>query len=228
MNQARTSSIPSLEREKLTVRWLALAGIVGPLFFVGMFTVAGILRPGYSPLHQTISDPGIGTNGWLLDGSAIIDGFLLMGCAVCVALSLHPGWRWLIMVLFALHGFGLALAGIFTEAPSTLPFHILAAVVTFCSPIVAFLVLGLALLRSIQWRGWGIALLIASLTTLVLLFVMGWAFTPGTPLAPMQLGGLMERVVLIEIEAWYVALGWWLFALVGLSEKAKKQERSSE
>jgi hypothetical membrane protein len=226
MNQARTSSIPSLQRGKLTARWVALAGIVGPLFFVGVFTVVGILRPGYSPLHQTISDLGIGTNGWLLNSSAIIDGLLLMGFAVFVPLSLRPGQQWLITVLFALHGFGLTLAGIFTEAPSTLPFHILAALVAFLSPVVAFLVLGLALLRSIQWRGWGIALLIASLTTLVLLFVMGWVFTPGTPLAPMQLGGLMERVLLIEIEVWYVALGWRLFALAGANAQAQKDERS--
>jgi hypothetical membrane protein len=130
------------------------------------------------------------------------------------------------MVLLALHGFGLALAGIFTEAPSTLPFHILAATIGLLSPVVAFLVLGLALRRDTQWRAWGSAFLVASLATLVLLFVMGWVFTPGTPLAPLQLGGLLERVVLIEIEVWYVALGWRLFALAGANERAQKDERS--
>jgi hypothetical membrane protein len=226
MNQAGTSSVPSLERGKLTTRWLALAGVVGPLFFVGVFTLAGFLRPGYSPIHQTVSDLGVGSNGWLLDSGTIITGLLLMAFAVDVALSLRPGRRWLIMVLLALHGFGLALAGIFTEAPSTLPFHILAATIGLLSPVVAFLVLGLALRRDTQWRTWGIAFLIASLATLVLLFVMGWVFTPGTPLTPLQLGGLMERVVLIEIEVWYVALGWRLFALAGANERAQKDERS--
>ena len=36
---------------------------------------------------------------------------------------------------------------------------------------------------------------------------MFWTFTPGT--TPVRLGGLMERVVMIEI--WCIALGWQLF-----------------
>jgi hypothetical membrane protein len=228
MNQARTSPVPPHSRGKRTARWLALAGVVGPLFFVGVVTFAGFLRPGYSPIHQAMSDLGVGQGAWLVDGSVIINGLLLVGFAGSFLLSLpsvlRQGWRWLIAALFALHGLGLALAGIFTEAPSTLSIHILAAFVAFYSPVVAFLVLGLVLLRPLQWRGWGISLLTASLATLVLVRLMGWVFTPGTPLAPMQLGGLMERIVLVEVEAWYVALGWRLFALAGSHEKVEEQE----
>ncbi len=60
MNQARTSSVPSLQQRNLTARWLALARVVGPILFVGVFTLAGFLRPGYSPIHQAISDLGVG------------------------------------------------------------------------------------------------------------------------------------------------------------------------
>jgi hypothetical membrane protein len=228
MKHAENASVPSLHRRKLTTHWLALAGVVGPLLFVSVFTVAGFLRPGYSPIHQAVSDLGVGPSGWLVDVCSVINGLLLIGFAVSVALSvrpvLHPGWRWLSAVLLALHGLGLALAGIYTEAPPTRSIHILAAFVAFYGPVVAFLILGLGLLRSPQWRGWGISLLVASVATLGLARVMGWVFTPGTPLAPMYLGGLMERVVLIEIEAWYVALGWWLFALTGSHEQAEEQE----
>ncbi len=214
-------------------RWLALAGVLGPLLFVAVFTLAGLLRPGYSPIHQAISDLGVGPNGWLLDISAVITGLLLIGFAVSVALSLQavlpPGWRWLIAVLFTLHGLGLAIAGIFTEAPSTLTIHwLVGANVSFFGPVVAFLVIGLALRRDARRRRWGISLLIASLLTLVLIAIMNWVFTPDTPLAPMRLGGLMERVVLIEIEAWYVAFGWWLFALAGSHERAEEQETSGK
>jgi hypothetical membrane protein len=206
------------QRWNPVIRWLALAGVVGPLLFVAVFTLAGILRPGYSPIHQAISDLGVGSNGWLLDVSLILNGLLLIGLAVGVALSMRPvlsqGWRWLIAALLSLHGVGLAIAGIFTEAPATLAIHwMVGAPLTFFGPIVAFLVIGLVLRRDAWWGGWGISLLIASLLTLVLIAVTFWVFTPGTPQASLELGGLMERVSMIEIEAWYVALGWRLFVL---------------
>jgi ABC-type cobalamin transport system permease subunit len=69
-------------------------------------------------------------------------------------------------------------------------------------------------------------LLIASFLTLVVIAITFWIFTPGTPLASLRLGGLMERVLLIEIEVWYVALGWRLFAQAGSS--AQKDERSEQ
>ncbi len=125
MNQPRTSSVPSLQQRDLTARWLVLAGVVGPIVFVAVFTLAGFLRPGYSPIHQAISDLGVGPNRWLLDVSAMITGLLLMGFAVGFALSMQPvlsrGWRWLSAVLLALHGLDLAIAGIFTEAPRHSP-----------------------------------------------------------------------------------------------------------
>jgi hypothetical membrane protein len=157
-------------------RWLALAGVVGPILYVAVFTLAGFLRPGYSPIHQAISNLGVGSNGWLLDGSSVINGLLLIVFAVGFALSmrqvLSPGWRWLSAALLALHGLGLATAGIFTEAPSTLTIHwLVGANLGFFGPVVAFLVTGLALRRDAQWRGWGISLLGAFLLTLVLIAV---------------------------------------------------------
>jgi hypothetical membrane protein len=35
---------------------LVLAGIIAPIIFVLVFTIDGLLRPGYSPSHQMISD----------------------------------------------------------------------------------------------------------------------------------------------------------------------------
>ncbi len=214
-----------------TTRWLALVGVVSPLLFVAVFTLAGFLRPGYSPVHQTISDLGVGSNGWLVDISCVVTGVLLSGFAVGFALNLRSvlrqSRRWLLTVLLAVHGLGLAIAGIFTEAPATVAIHwLVGADLGLFGPVVAFLVTGLVLRRDTQWRRWGIFLLIASLLTLVLLAIMAWVFTPGTLLAPMKLGGLMERVVLIEIEVWYMALGWRLFILAG-SPQATLQRQAT-
>jgi len=191
--------------------------------FIGVFTLASFLRPGYSPIHQAISDLGVGPNGWLLDGSLVITGLLLIvfmvGFAWCMRPVLKSGWRWSSAVLLALHGLGLAVAGLFTEAPSTLAIHwMVGATLAFFGPVVAFLITGLALRRDPVWRRWGISLLVASLVTLVLIAIMFWAFTPGTTAVP--LGGLMERVVMIEIEIWYIALGWRIFVPTGLHQAA--------
>jgi hypothetical membrane protein len=185
--------------------------------YVGVFTLAGFLRPGYSPIHQAISDLGVGPNGWLLDVSAVITGLLLMGFAVGFTLSMQPvlsrGWRRLSAVLLALRGLGLAIAGIFTEAPSTLPIHwLVGANLAFFGPKVSFLVTGLALRRAPRWHRWRIGFLVASLLTLVLL------------LASLRLGGLMERVSVIEIKARYVALGWGLFVWVGSHLRSGAQQ----
>jgi hypothetical membrane protein len=225
MNQTRTSSDPSLQQRNLTARWLMLAGVVGPILFVGVFTLAGFLSPDYSPIHQAISDLGVGPNGWLLDVSLVINGLLLIGFAVGFALSMQPvlsrGWRWACATLLALHGLGLAVAGLFTEAPATLAIHwMVGAPLGWFGPVVAFFVTGLALRRDPRWHRWGIYLLVASLLTLVLIIVTFWVFTPGTPLASLRLGGLMERALMIEIEAWYVALGWRLFVWEGSHQRA--------
>lgn len=225
MQKNISSAASSKQVQNPVVRWLALAGFVGPLLFVVIYTLDGFLRPGYSPIHQTISDLGVGPNALLLDISAVVSGLLLIGFAVGFALSmqlvLSQSWRWLSAVLLALHGLGLAIAGIFTEVPSTLTIHwLVGANLAFFSPVIAFFVVGLLLRRASDWRGWGTYSLIASLATLVLIGIMGWVFTPGTLLAPLRLGGLMERVLLIEIEVWFVIFGWRLFALAESHEQA--------
>ena len=61
--------------------------------------------------------------------------------------------------------------------------------------------------------------LLASVATLVLVGLTFYTFsfyefTPG-PVPVGQYGGLMERVLFIEILAWYAAVGWRLFRASG-------------
>ena len=48
-------------------RLVALIGVVSPILCVLVFTLAGFLRPGYSPIHHVISDLGVGPDGWILN-----------------------------------------------------------------------------------------------------------------------------------------------------------------
>jgi hypothetical membrane protein len=198
-------------------RWLALGGVVGPILFVAAFTVGGVVRPGYSPIHQAASDLGVESNAWLLNVSLILLGILLIAFAFGFFRSLRPAlsqtWRWVCAALLACTGLGFAVAGIFTEAPATVAIHWMVGMpLLVLGSVVGFFLTGLALRRDARWRGWSAYTLVASLVTIVLIASMFWVFTPGTPLAPARLGDLMERALFIEILAWYVAFGWRLFA----------------
>jgi hypothetical membrane protein len=193
-------------------RWLALGGVIGPVLFVLTFTIAGLLRPGYSPVTQAISDLGVGDNAWILNASLVILGLLMGGFAISFYRTVRPeasaAFRLVCALLIAIVGVGYAVAGIF---PETIPIHwLVGAPFVFLGAVLAFLLTGLLLRGDRAWRGWAVYSLIASLATAVLIAITFYTFSPSTP-PTMRLGGLMERVVFIEILAWYVAFGWRLF-----------------
>ncbi len=194
-------------------RWLIfLGGVVGPILFVVAFTVDGLLRPGYSPIHQAISDLGVGPNGNLMDAIAGVLGVLWIYFGMSFARIVRPvvgrGWLWLGSAFLTLRGVAFITVAIFTEAPATVHIHSFASIIGLISLLGAFLAIGIALHRNALWRGWGNYSLVACLVTLLLIAVEFLAFTPGTLLAPARLGGLIERLLYIETLAWYVAFGW--------------------
>ncbi len=203
------------------IRWSSFGGVVGSVLFVLLFTVAGLLRPGYSAISQAVSDLGVGPLAWLVNVPIVILGLLLIALAIgfyqAMRRVLRPGLRRSCAVLVALPGLGFIAGGVFTEDPSTLIFHILlGATLGLYFPVVTFLVVGLALARQSEWRWFGIYSLIASVATIVVIVFLQLAFTPGSALAAFQIAGLAERVDLVEILAWYIILGWQLFRLPSL------------
>jgi hypothetical membrane protein len=193
--------------------WLLLAGIVAPFFFVASYLVAGAARAGYSPIHQAISDLGVGANGGPLDAAVVGAGILLMAFAVGFARSqrgaLSASWRWICGVLLALHGLGLVIAGIFSEAPATLAIHwLVGADLAFFGPVAALLAIGLLWRGHPTFRPWATFTLIMDAVILLVVAFTFWVFTPGTALAADHLGGMMERVLFLVIQVWYVAIAW--------------------
>lgn len=197
-------------------RWLALiGGVLNPVAFVAAFTIGGLLRPGYSQIHQAISDLGVGPNGWLLDFAGVIHGLLLIAFAAAFALSMQsvlaPSWRWLSTGLLALRGGAFVMVAIFTEAPATLRYHITGSIIGLTSLVLAMLVIGTALVRVTGWRCWGTFTLVMCLLTLVLVVLENLTFRTGTPIGSARLGGLLERLLYVVSLGWFVALGWRLF-----------------
>ncbi len=193
-------------RADLTTRLLALGGVIGPLMFVVACTIAGFLRPGYSPLHQAISDLGVGPLAWLLNVPLIVMGLLLIACCASFLRTLGPAlgdpWRWVCSGLLALPGLGFAWAGIFTEAPPTVTLHwVVGMPLVAIGSIAGFLVTGRHLRRLDSWHGIGTYSIAASVASLALIMVMFGTWNLG-------IGGVTERVFFAEIIAWYVVVGW--------------------
>jgi hypothetical membrane protein len=200
---------------RVAMRRLALAGVVGPVLSVVVFSVAGALRPGYSPVHQAISALGTGTGGWLIDAVGVAMGAGLVIFAVVFATLLRPvlrrGVRWFAAACIVLDGLGVATAGVFTDAPATVALHTIGASLGTISTLVAFVVIGVALRRNEWWRHWGNYSLAAAVVALALVATEYAFLMPRSPLYPLHAGGLLERADFAWHYAWYVAFGYRLF-----------------
>jgi hypothetical protein len=87
--------------------------LIGP-FFISVFLIEGMLRPGYRPLRQPVSALAIGPRGWIQRVNFFITGFLALAYVPGLHAALAAyGNSWWPPVLVAIFGLGLIGAGIF-------------------------------------------------------------------------------------------------------------------
>jgi hypothetical membrane protein len=208
------SSTPSMRWKKQVARWLALSGVVGPIIFAVVVTLLGLLRPGYSPVNESISTLGVGgLYAGLANAIGFLCGVLLLAFAIGFFILMAPilrlGWRVTSLVLLLLSGMGLISPAIFPAAPATVSLHWMLAWVGFFAFLVACIVVGSQWVRVRHWRGYGWYSLLIAL--LLLLIILGVRFLPGAGLGV----GLFERALFFVLFLWYVVIGWRLFARGG-------------
>jgi hypothetical membrane protein len=190
----------------------ALLGIIAPVFFIVVFTIAGLLRPGYSPISQAASDLGRGTNNWIFNIDLRVFGLLTMLFAFGFFsfLRAHVGRGSAIssLVLLLLSGLGSIGGSFFAEFDPHNPdtaqsglLHGASFLLLFIMLTITLLVVGFAFLRVRSLRGYGWYSLLTALVTIILNIVP--MFIP----AYLQVGGLMQRILEIETFAWYVVMG---------------------
>jgi hypothetical protein len=207
------------------LRLLALGAVAGPLLFTLAWIGLGVFQPAMQTsfgviggLAGAISNPisglGVGPLATQFNVAFVVCGLLqTIGCVAAVqvlAAERRSFPRQLCAALLAVPPVCLSLAGIFTLA-SALVVHIVVGTLLFLMPVVSFAATG-RLLRGVPiHRRLGSGLIAAAPLTLLLFIGYSLSFDQATAAAGLGIAGLTERILMLEVQAWYVVLGWAAF-----------------
>ncbi len=198
-----------------------LAAVAGPVLLTLAWFVLGFMNAGYSlwgtriapysAISQPLSGLGLGPTGPFMNTAFVLSGLLMMAGAIGVFRAIHElgaRTRWICTALLALPGLGAVIDGLFTLEHFFLHFVGFGLALT---TVVGFPVIGVFLRRVPGWRGFGSWLIVAGPVTLALTVLYFATFTPTIEGVQHGVAGLTERILVLELQAWYVALGWLAF-----------------
>jgi hypothetical protein len=221
----RTPAAAEVPTRTPWARRLALGAVVGPVLFNLTWLVLGFVSPGYtlfdhrftgySPISQPVSGLGMGATAPYMNGAFIVTGLILIAGVIGVfqttkAVEPEPGVRSAArrtaMVLLACTGVGQVVDGVF-DLEAVMP-HFVGFGLALGTPVLSFLLAG-RYFRSIpRWRRFGTWLLAGSPLTAVLLVLFFMTFQPTADGAEHGVAGLVQRIGIVEVHGWFVAMGW--------------------
>jgi hypothetical protein len=214
MSYVMKTTMPQV-RGKGTSRWLALGAVAGPVLFIAASFGLAPTHTGYSAISQPVSALAIGPNGELMRAVFLLYGVLVTIGVIAVFQGLEDELgavtRWVCAVLLVISPLGLLWAGILTM--DHLALHNDGMQAAIATPVITLPVVGLILRRAPSWRRFGTLMLLGGPLTLALLV----GFINSAPHAEVITGagggtyGLWQRALGIEVEAWFVAMGWLAF-----------------
>jgi hypothetical membrane protein len=156
----------------------------------------------YSPISQPISGLGMGATAWVMNGSFVLLGVLVIvgASAICAEL---PGLTGPVQRtsagLLGLVGVGAIIDGVFNLESMLMHAAGFALVI---STIVGFPIVGLKLRGIPEWRSLGLGLAIAGPVTLVLAISYFATFDPIAAGDGEGIAGVTQRVLVTWILAW--------------------------
>jgi hypothetical membrane protein len=195
---------PSAPRASTTNRALATAGAAGPLVFLAVTVLTGLLKPGYDVRDQTVSELAVGAYGWLQTANFFALGAAMIAAATALTAG-HGRGGGSIALLAA--GAGMVVVGLFptdvAEGPQTPhgAVHDTVSLIIFLALIVAAARHGRALRRSGLQPGIArySTLTAGAVFALFALFAV-FAGDVGDPLHAVS--GLLERLFIAAPLAW--------------------------
>lgn len=182
------------------VRTLALAGIIGPIWFSTLVVMQGFLLADYSHVRLPISALAAWPTGWIQDINFFVSGSLTM----VFAFSLHCGVQRtrqgsIGFALLLMSGLGILLAGVFpwrmvNGVPTDNVPHAVASIMAFASLALGFIVFSRRMIADPRWRDLATYTMFTGVVVLVLFVVLGrFAIDDGAPLHPWA--GLIQRIL---------------------------------
>lgn len=223
-NRERSLVLTGFPGNKEMARWLALGAVVGPILLTLAWIILGLTRPdtknewGVSGgitgmITQPFSSLGLGHNGLLFNIAFLLNGILILIGVFGVFKTMGTGGRPVLYkvsaALLALSGLGSMICAVFTLESFLL--HMAGFLLGAGAPVLGFLVTGFFLRNIPRWRQFGTWLLLGSPLTLLLLVLFFLTFQYDTMAAGVGVAGLTERILVIEVQAWYMAMGWLAF-----------------
>lgn len=191
-------------------RWPILGAIFGPIFFAFAYTMLGFLRPGFSPVSEPISGLGVGPNAPAMNVSFILTGLLMFVGVVRIFQNIGEiggAARWICMLLLLLSPIGCIICGLYTY--EAFMFHFLGFFLACGTPVICFPAAGLILRRVPHFRRLGNWMIVGGPLTLVLIVLFMATFDYQN--TDVGMAGLFERILVLEVHAFYVVLGWHVF-----------------
>jgi hypothetical membrane protein len=186
---------------RFPIRWLAIAGVIGPLVFIVLVVAAGHSAAGLQSHRDANSALAAWPAGWMQN----LNFFLLGTLNAAFTIGLHNAIRatrfGLIGILLLLVScLGILLAGLFpwinqNGVPTETPQHVIGAVLTFSGASTGLLVLSRRMTADPDWHDLSAYLLGSGIVMVILFVVVGFfAIDAGTPFH--RWAGLLQRVLL--------------------------------
>lgn len=213
---APSKSRPTRER---SLRVIAGGAVAGPVLFTASWLVLGFVSDGYtlfghtfaeySPVSQPISGLGMGETAPYMNAAFVATGVMLAVGSVAAVLLIDPAgsrWRNWVAGLLACTGVGQAIDGVFDLEHGTV--HGIGFLLALGTPAVSF-VLAAGLVRRVRgWVGVARGLRWAAVVNVLLVVAFFSQFTPTAEGAEQGAAGLLQRLAVLHVHAWFVMLAW--------------------
>jgi hypothetical membrane protein len=189
-------------------RTLALAGIIGPVWFITLVIVQGLLLPDYSHVRMPVSALAAWPTGWIQVLNFCVAGALTIAFAFGMHAGVRPARQGAAgFPLLVAGGVGLVLAGVFpwkmvNGVPTETPAHVVGAVTTFAATGLGLIIFSRRMKADPRWSDLSAYTMITGIAVLVLFVVVGFfAVDDGAPLHPWA--GLIQRILAV---VWFTCL----------------------
>jgi hypothetical membrane protein len=187
---------------------IALAGIIGPIWFTTFVVLQGFLLPDYSHVRLPISALAAWPTGWIQNINFYVTGVLAMAFAVALHHGVQPTRRGGAGVaLLVLGGLGVVWAGLFPwkmvdGVPTETAPHVIGAVMAFAATGLGCIVFSRRMINDPRWRDLATYTMLTGIAVLLLFVAVGFfAIDDGAPLHAWA--GLLQRVL---CAVWFTCL----------------------